>query len=82
MSKIKIITDSGSDISWERAQELGIRMLPISFTFDGETDILLHPRLFCVEFCNGNGFIEDIAGENDGLCRRGLHILRLFLGAL
>jgi len=37
MSKIKIITDSGSDISWERAQELGIRMLPISFTFDGET---------------------------------------------
>lgn len=37
MSKIKIITDSGSDISWERAKELGIRMLPISFTFDGET---------------------------------------------
>lgn len=37
MSKIKIITDSGSDISWEKAQKLGIRMLPISFTFDGET---------------------------------------------
>lgn len=37
MSKIKIITDSGSDISRERAQQLGIRMLPISFTFDGET---------------------------------------------
>ena len=37
MSKVKIITDSGSDISWERAKELGIRMLPISFSFDGET---------------------------------------------
>ena len=36
MSKIKIITDSGSDISWEKAKELGIRMLPISFSFDGE----------------------------------------------
>ena len=37
MSKIKIITDSGSDISVEVAEKLGIRMLPISFTFDGET---------------------------------------------
>jgi len=37
MSKIKIITDSGSDISLDKAQKLGIRMLPISFTFDGET---------------------------------------------
>ncbi len=37
MSKIKIITDSGSDISVETAQKLGIRMIPISFTFDGET---------------------------------------------
>lgn len=37
MSKIKIITDSGSDITWETAQKLGIRMLPISFAFDGET---------------------------------------------
>lgn len=36
MSKIKIITDSGSDISWERAKELDITMLPISFSFDGE----------------------------------------------
>ena len=37
MRKIKIITDSGSDITQERANELGIRVLPISFTFDGET---------------------------------------------
>ena len=37
MSKIKIITDSGSDISRETADKLGIRLLPISFTFDGET---------------------------------------------
>ncbi len=36
MSKIKIITDSGSDISLETAEKLGIRILPISFTFDGE----------------------------------------------
>lgn len=37
MSKIRIITDSGSDISQKRAKELGIRVIPISFTFDGET---------------------------------------------
>ena len=37
MSKIKIITDSASDISPKRAEELGIRVLPVSFTFDGET---------------------------------------------
>ena len=37
MSKIKIITDSGSDITWETAKKLNIRMLPISFTFDGES---------------------------------------------
>ena len=37
MSKIKIITDSGSDISREVAEKLGIRVLPISFTFDSET---------------------------------------------
>lgn len=36
MSKIKIITDSGSDITQERAKQLGIRVIPISFTFDGE----------------------------------------------
>ena len=36
MSKIKIITDSGSDITQERAAQLGIRVIPISFTFDGD----------------------------------------------
>ena len=36
MSKIRIITDSGSDISPARAAQLNIRLLPISFTFDGE----------------------------------------------
>jgi len=36
MSKIKLITDSGSDISTGIAQKLNIRILPISFTFDGE----------------------------------------------
>ena len=36
MSKIKIITDSGCDITPERAAELGIRLVPISFTFDSE----------------------------------------------
>ncbi len=36
MSKIRIITDSGSDITQERATALGIRVIPISFTFDGE----------------------------------------------
>ncbi len=37
MSKIKIITDSGSDITTAQAEKLGIRMLPIMFSFDGET---------------------------------------------
>ena len=37
MTKIKLITDSGSDISTETANKLNIRMLPISFTFDGDT---------------------------------------------
>ncbi len=37
MTKIKLITDSGSDISIETAEKLNISMLPISFTFDGET---------------------------------------------
>ena len=37
MSKIRIITDSGSDITQERANQLGIRVIPIAFTFDGET---------------------------------------------
>lgn len=37
MTKIKLITDSGSDISIETAEKLNITMLPISFTFDGET---------------------------------------------
>lgn len=36
MAKIKLITDSGSDITPQRAEELGIRLIPISFTFDGE----------------------------------------------
>lgn len=36
MSKIRIITDSGSDITVEKAKELDIRLIPISFTFDGE----------------------------------------------
>lgn len=36
MEKIKIITDSGSDISPIIAEKLNIRILPISFTFDGE----------------------------------------------
>lgn len=36
MSKIRIITDSGSDLTVEKANELDIRLIPISFTFDGE----------------------------------------------
>lgn len=37
MGNVKIITDSGSDIKKEVAEKLGIRIIPISFTFDGET---------------------------------------------
>lgn len=37
MGNVKIITDSGSDIKREVAEKLGIRLIPISFTFDNET---------------------------------------------
>lgn len=36
MAKIKIITDGGSDIKNAVAQRLGIRVIPIDYTFDGE----------------------------------------------
>ena len=36
MGNLKIITDSGSDIKRETAEKLGIRVIPISYTFDGE----------------------------------------------
>lgn len=37
MGKIKLITDSGSDISQKQAAELGIKVIPLTYTFDGET---------------------------------------------
>ena len=37
MSKIKVLTDSGSDITLEHAKEFDIGFIPICFTFDGET---------------------------------------------
>ena len=36
---VKIITDSGSDISQNRAQELGIKVIPLRFSF-GEEEYL------------------------------------------
>ena len=37
MSKIKVLTDSGSDITLQQAEEFDIGFIPICFTFDGET---------------------------------------------
>ena len=37
MSRIKILTDSGSDITLDQAKEFDIGFIPICFTFDGET---------------------------------------------
>lgn len=37
MSKIKLITDSGSDIKPSVAERYGIRVIPITYSFDGET---------------------------------------------
>ena len=37
MADFKIIVDSSCDIKRETAEKLGIRVIPISFTFDGET---------------------------------------------
>lgn len=36
MSKILIMTDSGSDIGTKRAEEYGIKVLPLKYSFDGE----------------------------------------------
>ncbi len=36
MSKILLMTDSGSDIGMERAKEYGIKVLPLKYSFDGE----------------------------------------------
>ncbi len=37
MTKVKLICDSAADIPAENATRLGIRVLPLWFTFDGET---------------------------------------------
>lgn len=37
MSKILLMTDSGSDIGMERAAKYGIKVLPLKYSFDGET---------------------------------------------
>ena len=37
MSKILLMTDSGSDIGIERAAKYGIKVLPLKYSFDGET---------------------------------------------
>lgn len=37
MSKIKLITDSGSDLKLPVAERYGIRVIPITYSFDGET---------------------------------------------
>ena len=37
MSKIAVVTDSNSGITQAEAKELGIRVLPMPFTIDGET---------------------------------------------
>lgn len=36
MSKILLMTDSGSDIGMKRAEEYGIKVLPLKYSFDGE----------------------------------------------
>lgn len=36
MSKILLMTDSGSDLGMERAAEYGIKVLPLKYSFDGE----------------------------------------------
>ena len=36
MSKILLMTDSGSDIGMERAAQYGIKVLPLKYSFDGE----------------------------------------------
>ena len=74
MGKLKIITDSGSDIKRETAEKLGIRIVPISYTFDGETYFLLVPasegeeidgEVFVMKLIEVNGE-EMLEGIDDG----------------
>ena len=37
MSKIKLITDTGSDLKPAVAERYGIRLIPFTYTYDGET---------------------------------------------
>lgn len=37
MSKIKLITDTGSDLKMSVAERYGIRLIPFTYTYDGET---------------------------------------------
>lgn len=37
MTKVKIICDSASDIRMEEAERLGVTVVPLTYTFDGET---------------------------------------------
>lgn len=37
MAKIKLLTDSGSDLKLPVAERFGIRVIPITYSFDGET---------------------------------------------
>lgn len=60
MSKIKIITDSSSDISKECAEKLGITVLPISYTFDGTTYYRDGVDLTVEEFYQKLGESKDI----------------------
>lgn len=45
MEKIAVVTDTGSNLSFEQAQELGIYLLPLQITID-ETNIPRYIRNF------------------------------------
>lgn len=60
MSKILLMTDSGSDIGLERAAEYGIKVLPLKYSFDGEKYFLDGIDQTPTEFYEAERKLDDV----------------------
>lgn len=60
MSKILLMTDSGSDIGVERAAQYGIKVLPLKYSFDGEKYYLDGIEQSAEEFYEMEKVTEDV----------------------
>ena len=70
MAKIKIICDSAADIPAETAEKLGIRVMPLWYTFDGENYLADGIDMTKREFFDK--MREDISGIIEGPYYKGI----------